>query len=554
MPGSQAERRHRRELRLRQVARETLGYERLRPGQAEAVDAVLQGRDTLAVLPTGLGKSVIYQLAGIQLEGPTVVVSPLIALQRDQLDAIVDADLPSAATLNSTMRKSERDDALNRLASGDLEFIFLAPEQFANDEVLESLQAAEPSLFVVDEAHCISDWGHDFRPEYLRLGAVVEELGSPVVLALTATAAPPIRAEIVDRLHMEDPALVVRGFDRPNIHLAVESFADEDTKRAAFVERVREATRPGIVYVSTRTRTEELANALNEAGIPAAAYHAGLAKRQRNHVQSTFMNGRTRVIVATTAFGMGIDKHDVRFVFHYDIADSVDAYYQEVGRAGRDGEPAAAVLFYRSEDLALRRFFSGTPDLRAAEIDAVLRVLERARRPLRAEEIASRTEVSNGHLRAVLDHLTDAAAIETAPDGAVRLVSRGNRQQLVEAAEEANDRRATFERTRVEMIRGYAETRDCRREYLLSYFGEAFQGPCGNCDNCDSGSPQAHDRGEQPFPLQSRVVHPDFGEGSIVRYEPGRVTVLFDDGGYRTLRLDLVLDDGLLRPALTIVD
>jgi len=551
---SQAQRRHRRELRLRQIARETLGYDQLRPGQSEAVDALLHGRDTLAVLPTGLGKSAIYQLAGIQIEGPTVVVSPLIALQRDQLDAIGNAGLPSAATLNSSMRQSERDDALRRLASGDLEFIFLAPEQFANGEVLESLKAAEPSLFVVDEAHCISDWGHDFRPEYLRLGAVVEELGSPVVLALTATAAPPIRAEIVDRLHMEDPAVVVRGFDRPNIYLAVESFADNDTKRAAFVERVREATKPGIVYAATRNRTEELANALVEAGVSAAAYHAGLTKRERNEVQSAFMRGRTRVIVATTAFGMGIDKHDVRFVFHYDIADSVDAYYQELGRAGRDGEPASALLFYRSEDIALRRFFSGTPELRAAEIDEVLRVLERARRPLHEEAIASRTEVSNGHLRAVLDHLGDVGAIETAPDGAVRLIARGNRQELIEAAEEANDRRAAFERTRVEMMRGYAETRDCRREYLLTYFGEAFQGPCGNCDNCTAGSAQAHDQDEQPFPLQSRVVHPDFGEGSIVRYEPGRVVVLFDDGGYRTLRLDLVVDDGLLRPALTVAD
>jgi len=343
--------------------------------------------------------------------------------------------------------------------------------------------------------------------------------------------------------------VVVRDFDRPNIRLVVDSFADEETKRDAFVACVREAAKPGIVYAATRRRTEELAAHLLAAGVSSAAYHAGLRKREREAIQSAFMDGTSDVIVATAAFGMGIDKQDVRFVYHFDIADSVDSYYQEIGRAGRDGTPAEARLFFRPEDVALRRFFSGTPEVRAADADAVLRVLERARKPLAADELAARVDLSNGHLRAVLDHLTDAGGIETAPDGSIRLVTGHGRHRVSAEAEAANERRATFERTRVDMIRGYAETRDCWREFLLSYLGEPFQGPCGNCDNCESGSERAHDPGEQPFALQSRVRHPEFGVGSVVRYEPGRVVVLFDEEGYRTLRLDLVMGGDLLVPA-----
>src|SRR5215208_3279749 len=248
--------------RVRRTARSKFGYEELRPGQEEAIAAVLRGCDTLAVMPTGSGKSAIYQIAGALIPGTTLVVSPLIALQRDQVEAIAGMDAGGAALVNSALPATERAEALDEFADGAAEFLFLAPEQFANEETFARVQASKPSLFVVDEAHCISEWGHDFRPEYLRLGAVIEAFGHPRVLALTATASPPVREEIVKRLGMSDPRIVVRGFDRPNIRLAVEGFSDEEDKREALIAHVVDAPKPGIVYAATRKHAEDLAAAL----------------------------------------------------------------------------------------------------------------------------------------------------------------------------------------------------------------------------------------------------------------------------------------------------
>ena len=288
-----------------QIARAKLGIEQLRPGQEEAIAAVLAGHDTLAVMPTGSGKSAIYQIAAAIIPGVTVVVSPLIALQQDQVEAIAEADAGGAALLNSSVPATEREETLDEFEQGATEFLFLAPEQFANEETFARVQASGPSLFVVDEAHCISEWGHDFRPEYLRLGAVIEALAHPRVVALTATASPPVRQEIVERLGMREPRIVVHGFDRPNIRLAVEGFSDEKDKRQALIARVVDAPKPGIVYAATRKHTEELAAALGEQGVNAVAYHAGMAAGERTRVQETFMSDAADVIVATTAFGMG---------------------------------------------------------------------------------------------------------------------------------------------------------------------------------------------------------------------------------------------------------
>ena len=499
------------------LARSALGFRRLRPGQREAVRALLDGRDVLAVLPTGSGKSAIYQLAALRIPGPTVVVSPLVALQRDQVEAIARRRLAGGAgQANATIPAGERRQAIEDFSAGDLEFLFLAPEQLARSETLEQVVAARPSLLVVDEAHCISTWGHDFRPEYGRLGELREAMGRPLAVALTATAAPPVRREIIERLGLRDPVVVVRGFDRPNIHLAVERFSEADAKDDALVARVAAGDGgPGIIYAATRARTGELAGRLAGAGVDAVAYHAGLRAADRRAAQEAFMAGARTVIVATTAFGLGIDKPDVRFVLHADAPDSLDAYHQELGRAGRDGRPAAAVLFYRPEDLGLRRFFAGGKPLGVEQLEGVAR--------------GEATGLSKARLDAARNLLEQAGTAEAA------------------AALEEDHRRV--EQSRVEMLRGYAEADACRRELLLTYFGEPFEPPCGACDNCEAGL--AADPGpapdEPPFEVDAKVRHKSWGPGRVLRYDGDRMVVLFDRAGYRTLSIATVLERKLLR-------
>ena len=531
--------------RIERVAREAFGFAALRPGQREAIESVLDGRDTLVVMSTGSGKSAIYQIAGLLIEGATVVVSPLIALQRDQVEDLAARAAGGAAQLNSTVPASERARALAELAEDALEFLFLAPEQLANEEVLAELAVAEPSLLVVDEAHCISEWGHDFRPEYLRLGAAAEALGRPAILALTATAAPPVRDEIGERLGLRDPAVLVRGFDRPNIHLAVERFHGEQSaerKLRALQDAVEAAAKPGIVYVATRRQAEELAASLCGRGVTAASYHAGMRAAERDGVQERFMDSELEVVVATTAFGMGIDKADVRWVFHSEISESLDAYYQEIGRAGRDGESARAVLFYRPEDLGLRRFFSAGGHV---EVDEIAQVLDAVGSGVSdPAELQDATDLSETKLSSALVRLDEAGAVRVLPSGEVESAG-GDPATAVRAAAVEAEKRRVFDRSRVDMMRRYAEADGCRRELVLSYFGEPFAPPCGNCDKCDAGRGAAAD-GDRPFAVGARVVHGHWGEGVVQRYDDAAVVVLFDEVGYKALALDVLLERGLL--------
>jgi ATP-dependent DNA helicase RecQ len=522
---------------IRRTAKDAFGWKHLRDGQLEAMRSVLSGRDTLVVMPTGAGKSACYQVPALLLDGPTVVVSPLLALQRDQ---VLDLLAHGAFAANSAQRQSTLDEGWAGIEAGETEFVFLAPEQLAKPEVVERLAAVRPSLFVVDEAHCVAAWGHDFRPEYLRLGSVIEQLGHPVVIALTATAAPPVREEIVERLGLDDPAQVVRGFDRPNLFLEVVRPRSDELKRDEVVTRAMVEAKPGIVYAATRKDAELYAAQLAELNVTAAAYHAGMRAKARERVHNDFLAGAVDVVVATTAFGMGIDKPDVRFVIHADVPESLDAYYQEIGRAGRDGEPSATVLFYRPEDLGLRKFFTSS-SADPVVIQRVATLVDLHDGPVEVSALREAARLSATRLTSTVNLLEDVGALVVDEVGLVdRPPEAPEPPEAAELAVRRAKEREGIDRSRVEMVRGFAETPGCRRDFLLGYFGEEYAAPCGACDRCADGVAGDTDDGSGPWHTNDRVTHDTWGDGVVMRTEPDRVTVLFERAGYKTLRLDAV--------------
>lgn len=532
---------------LRRIADEKFGWPELRPEQLTAMEHVVAGRDSLVVLPSGAGKSAIYQVPALLLRGPTIVVSPLVALQRDQVAGLDDSAAPEAVAVNSAQSRGASHHAWNAIEDGEAEYLFLAPEQLAKDEVIAEVAEMGPSLFVVDEAHCVSSWGHDFRPEYLRLGEAIERLDHPAVLALTATAAPPTRADIVERLGLKDAEEVIASFNRPNLYLEVVTEHEDSDRRQAVIDRVAAEPKPGLVYAATRKDTEFYTAELTERGMHAGAYHAGMKAADRSRVQQRFTEDELDVVVATSAFGMGIDKPNVRFVFHAAIPDSLDSYYQEIGRAGRDDEPADAVLFGRPEDLHLQRFLT-TNKPQPEALGEVTHALHEHDEPVSRERLKEEVDLSAKRRTNAVNLLEQAEVVQATSEGRLDHDGDTSPEHAVDEAVEVAEAHQRLLRSRIEMIRGYTETADCRRQYLLGYFGEQLAQMCGYCDNCRAGTSHEQPRQGGGYRPDTCVRHERWGSGVVLRTEEDRVTVLFADGGYRTLSLQAVRDQGLLTP------
>jgi ATP-dependent DNA helicase RecQ len=535
-----------RPLGLDDAVRTVLGEgAHLRDAQADAL-AGLADADTVLVARSGAGKTAVYAVATLMSDRLTVVVSPLLALQRDQVDSLRESGLRAAAVSSALTPRRQRE-ALADAVEGRLDVLLLAPEQLVRPAVADELARARVGLVVIDEAHCVSEWGHDFRPDYLHLGSAVERLGGPRVLAVTATASAQVRAEIVERLGLASPRVLVHEADRPNIWLGARASATDAERDAAVVEAAVATDGAGIVYARTHRHVEELAAALAEAGRPALVYHAGLAGRARAEAQDVFLRGDADLVVATSAFGMGVDRPDVRFVLHAGPPTSLDAYYQEVGRAGRDEEPAVAVLFYRPDDFGLNHYLRSGGGSRPETLRTVLTAVRE--RPGTREELAERTGLAPRSLSRALGALVQAGAVEE-HDGVLRPEDREGRRRAVNrvlsdiAAD--RERAQAMDRSRVELVRTYADTSDCRRRLLLELLGEDHPERCGACDSCDAGS--SVDVDDAPLRAGEQVEHRTWGTGTVSVVEAEKVTVLFEERGYVTLDTAIALDGGLLTP------
>lgn len=466
-------------------------FSSFREGQADVIRAVLDGRDCVVVMPTGGGKSLCYQLPALLFPGVTLVVSPLIALMKDQVDALNARQIP-ATVINSSINFDQQMSRLRAMADGQFRLVYVAPERFRNERFLEALKTIKVSLFAVDEAHCISQWGHDFRPDYLRLRSAVEAMTDgakrPQIIALTATATPKVRDDIAAQLGLHRPASFIAGFDRPNLMLRVVQCKSDDERIARAAQIIKRSEGTGIIYASTRKAVEEITADLKNLDLKIAGYHAGMSEQVRAKAQDRFMSGELQAIVATNAFGMGVDKRDLRFVTHYNLPGSIEAYYQEVGRAGRDGLPSVCTLLFNYADTRTHEFFiEGNypePDL-IRDVYDCLKGVDRDEIELTAREIAPRIGVRNEMaINSALVCLEKAGHIERLQGGGtIKLLDRVSRMLLRVDWHDLSKRRAAEERKLREMV-NFTYHEGCLRQFVLRYFGERKQPTNCRCSNC----------------------------------------------------------------------
>jgi ATP-dependent DNA helicase RecQ len=461
------------------------GLTELRAGQRELIEAALAGRDAIGILPTGAGKSLCFQIPALLLKGTVVVVSPLIALMQDQ-EAHLDEARIAAARLDSTVSVTDQAAREVEIRAGDHDIVLVTPERLQNPDHVAPLHN-QVALFVIDEAHCVSQWGHDFRPSYLELRRVIESLGSPPVLALTATAPPALLKDIKDRLGIEKALVVRTPIERDNLFFEVARTVNREEKERALLELLKSTPGGGIVYAATVKRVNELHAWLTAEGYAVEKYHGKMTKAEREKAQNRFMQGDTPVIVATNAFGLGIDKPDVRFVVHWHFPGSVESYYQEAGRAGRDGEPSRCVLFYRLEDKRIRSFFLGGHRPDAHDVSALLRAVSESEETggLSQKELAEKSGLPTRRV-AVLTAALEELHVLTRRARKLRVTNLSSK--LLDEFLQTFDDQYAEERARLERMMRYGETAACRMQFLREYFGEAPGEPCRHCDNCNAPS------------------------------------------------------------------